>query len=227
MNFLLLIALPYAAVVIFVAGLIWRFRARLTVSSQSSQILESRWLALGTIPFHIGIGIVFLCHLIPLLIPDAWRALVSNRTALLTIETIGATGGYLCLIGLVVLFVRRIASGPVRAGSTAVDVLVLAILIAQVGLGLAIGMLHRWGYVWSVGTTVPYLRSLIAFRPDPAFVAGVPPLMLWHLAGAWTVLALLPFTRLVHMLTLPLGYVGRPPQKVVWATPHGEPRLAP
>jgi nitrate reductase gamma subunit len=41
--------------------------------------------------------------------------------------------------------------------------------------------------------------------------------MRFHLAGAWIVLALVPFTRLVHLLALPLGYLGRAPQKVVWA----------
>jgi nitrate reductase gamma subunit len=87
-----------------------------------------------------------------------------------------------------------------------------------VALGLSIAVLHRWGAVWSVGTTVPYLQSLVALRPDPAFVMGVPRLMMFHLAGAWIVLALVPFTRLIHMLTLPVGYLLRPPQKVVWAS---------
>ena len=218
MNFLLLVALPYAAVVVCIAGLIWRFRARLTISSQSSQILESRWLAVGTIPFHLGIAVLFICHLLPLLIPGTWSRWVSNRSTLFAIETIGTAAGILCLMGLVILFVRRIASGPVRAASTVADLIVLGVLIAQIAIGLAVAILHRWGYVWSVGTTVPYLRSLIVLQPDPAFVAGVPPLVMWHMSAAWVVLALLPFTRLVHMLTVPLGYVARPPQKVVWAT---------
>lgn len=218
MNPLLLIALPYAALILFIGGLLWRFGSGSQVSSQSSQILESRLLVWGTIPFHIGIAVVFLCHLIPLLAPGMWRTLVSNRVALLTIEIAGLAAGILCFVGLVVLFVRRIGSRKVRAGSTAADLLVLSILILQVALGVAVSVMHRWGTVWAVGTTVPYLRSLITFRPEPAFVAGVPKVMQWHLLGAWIVLAALPFTRLVHMLTLPLGYVRRPPQKVVWTT---------
>lgn len=216
MNSLLLVALPYASLVICVAGLMWRFRQRLTISSQSSQILESRWLVWGTVPFHLGIAILFLGHLTPLLFPQTWRAFVSNRAALLSVETVGAAAAILCLVGLVVLLVRRIGMRAVRAGSTPVDVIVLAVLIAQVALGFSVAILHRWGAVWSVGTTVPYLLSLIALRPDPAFVAGVPPLMMYHLTGAWLVVALLPFTRLTHMFTLPVGYLVRPPQKVVW-----------
>lgn len=217
MNSLLLVALPYTALALCVAGSIWRFRAQLTISSQSSQILESRWLVWGTVPFHLGIAILFLGHLIPLLMPDTWRAFVSNRTALLAVETAGVAAAILCLAGLLILLVRRIGSGPVRASSTIVDVVVLAVLIAQIAIGLGVAARHRWGAVWSVGTTVPYLRSLVTLHPDPSFVAGVPPLVMWHLAGAWVVLALLPFTRLIHILTLPLGYLSRPPQKVVWA----------
>ena len=217
---MLLVGLPYAAMVVFVAGLIWRYQSRLSISSLSSQILESRALVWGTIPFHLGIVILFLGHLVPLLIPGTWRALVSNRTALLTVETIGTSAALLCLIGLSVLFVRRVASSSVRAGSTVVDLLVLAVLIEQVALGLGVATMHRWGAVWSIGTVVPYLRSLLTLRPDPSLVAGVPPLMTWHLAGAWVVLALLPFTRLVHMFALPLGYLVRAPQKVVWVSPR-------
>lgn len=218
MNSLLLVALPYAALILFVGGLIWRFSTGSSVSSQSSQILESRLLVFGTVPFHLGIVIVFLCHVIPLIAPDMWRVLVSNRAALLTVEIVGLAAGILCLTGLVLLFVRRIASANVRAGSRVADLFVLAVLIIQVTFGIGVSVLHRWGTVWSIGTTVPYLRSLIAFGPEPAFVAGVPKIMQWHLAGAWIVLAALPFTRLVHMLTLPLGYLRRPPQKVVWTT---------
>ena len=218
MSSLLLVALPYAAVAVCIAGTIWRYRIRLSISSRSSQILESRWLARGTVPFHVGIAVLFFGHLIPLLIPDTWRAIVSNRTALLAIETAGAAAAILCLGGLVVLLVRRVGSRAVRASSTAADVIVTLVLIAQVALGLAVATMHRWGAVWSIGTTVPYLRSLIAFRPDPSLVAGVPPLVMAHLAGAWIIVALLPFTRLVHIFTLPFGYLARPPQKVVWVT---------
>jgi len=215
---LLFVALPYTAIAIFVTGLISRFRSQTTISSQSSQILESRWLAWGTVPFHIGIAVLFLGHLAPLLAPDAWRVFVSDHAALLAVESIGLAGGILCLLGLSVLFLRRLLVPSVRASSRAADLVVLAILIVQVGAGLAVATQHRWGAVWSVATIVPYLRGLAALRPDPSYVAALPRMMLLHFAGAWIVLALLPFTRLVHMLTFPLTYLWRPPQKVVWTT---------
>jgi nitrate reductase gamma subunit len=210
------VALPYAAIVLFLAGLVWRYRSRSTISSLSSQMLESRWLVWGAVPFHLGIALILLGHLAPLLFPSQWQSLVSNRNALLTVETIGAGAAILCLVGLVVLFVRRISSAYVRSASTIPDLIVLAVLIAQVALGLGVAMMHRWGAVWSVRTTTPYLWSLLTLQPDPALVAGVPLLVTLHLTGAWLVLALIPFTRLVHMFTWPLRYLGSRPQKVIW-----------
>ena len=60
-----------------------------TISSLSSQFLESRWVPWGTIPFHLGIIVLFFGHLIPVLMPGVWQSLVSRRTALLTVEAIG------------------------------------------------------------------------------------------------------------------------------------------
>ena len=218
MQMLLLVGLPYAAIAMFVAGLIWRYRSPLTISSLSSQILESRSLVFGSVPFHAGIILLFLFHLGPLVGPRQWQSFLSDRSALFAVESIGAAAAILCLAGLVVLFVRRLSSRAVRASSTFVDVLVLAILIAQVVLGLGVATMHRWGSVWSGSTTTPYFWSIVTLRPDPSLVAAVPPLMLFHLTGAWIVLALIPFTRLVHMLALPLGYLGRAPQRVIWAS---------
>lgn len=210
------VVLPYAAFAIFVAGLVWRYRSRATISSLSSQILESRWLVWGAVPFHLGIILLALGHLVPLLFPNRWQTLVAHRNPLLTVETIGAGAAILCLAGLIVLFVRRISSAPVRASSTFFDLIVLLVLIAKVALGLAVATMYRWGAVWSVRTTMPYLWSLMTLQPDPSLVAGVPRLVTLHLTGAWIVLALIPFTRLVHMFALPLGSLVRRPQKVVW-----------
>jgi nitrate reductase gamma subunit len=216
LQVLLLVALPYAALVVFIAGLIWRYRQRFTISSLSSQFLESRWLAWGAVPFHLGVAVLFAGHLAPLIIPSIWLSWMSNRSALLLVETAGSAAAILCLLGLVMLFIRRLASRAVLRNSTAVDLIVLLMLITQVTLGLAVAMMHRWGAVWSVRTTTPYLWSLITFQPDPSLVAGVPTLMTLHLTGAWIVLALIPFTRLVHMFAVPLHYLHRPPQKVIW-----------
>jgi nitrate reductase gamma subunit len=87
-----------------------------------------------------------------------------------------------------------------------------------VAIGFLLAMLHRWGAVWSARTTTPYLWSLVTLQPDPAFVAGAPLLLTLHLGAAWIVLALIPFTRLMHLFFVPVGYLRRPPQRVVWSS---------
>ena len=218
---LVLIGFPYAAILLFIGGVRWRVRnARFSISSLSSQILESRWAAWGSIPFHAGIIVLFFAHLIPLLVPGIWQSVVANRGALLTVEAIGLACALLCIIGLVIWFVRRVTSPAVQSVTTTMDLIVLGVLVAQIAVGVGVAVLHRWGSSWAVATLAPYLWSVVTLRPDPALAAGMPPLVKLHLAGAWIVLALVPFTRLIHMFTLPLQYLRRPWQKVVWANPR-------
>ena len=74
---LILLGLPYAAILLFVVGIVWRMRSsRFSISSLSSQMLESRWVPWGTVPFHLGIIVLFFAHLIPFLAPGVWRAIV-------------------------------------------------------------------------------------------------------------------------------------------------------
>ncbi len=221
LDSLVLLGLPYAAILLFIFGFRWRVRtSRFSISSLSSQMLESRWAPWGSIPFHLGIIILFVAHLIPVLVPGIWQSFVADRTALLTVEAIGLACAVLCIAGLVVWFVRRVTSPSVQSVTTTMDLIVLGILLAQVSVGLGVAVLHRWGSSWSVATTTPYIWSLFTLRPDAAFVAGMPALMKLHLAGAWIVLALVPFTRLIHMFTVPVQYLRRPMQKVVWANPR-------
>ncbi len=218
---LILLGLPYAAILVFIGGIFWRTRrARFSVSSLSSQFLESRWIPWGTVPFHLAIVVLFFAHLIPVLAPGIWQSFVSNRSRLLTVEAFGMGAAILCIVGIVILFARRVTSPSVQSVTTPMDLIVLGVLLAQIAVGLGVAVLHRWGAVWSVGTTTPYLWSILTLRPDPSLVAGMPALMKLHLAGAWIVLALVPYTRLVHMFSIPFQYLRRPPQKVVWANPR-------
>ncbi|MBX7259662.1 MAG: respiratory nitrate reductase subunit gamma, partial [Candidatus Hydrogenedentes bacterium] len=64
------VGLPYMALFSLVAVSIARLRVnRFSYSSLSSQFLESKQLFWGSMPWHIGILIVFLGHLLPFLFP--------------------------------------------------------------------------------------------------------------------------------------------------------------
>lgn len=218
-DLVLFVALPYAALLSLVVGSIVRYRrGRLGVSAFSSQMLESRRLLWGSIPFHLGIGVLFVGHLVPFLLPDLWRRAMAWPAVLVTVEVIGATAGMLALFGLVVLLVRRVTSARLLGATRFMDLAVVVLLLAQVGLGLWVALGSRWGAVWSTGTTTPYLWSLLALHPRIDLAADLPLAARLHLTGAWLLFLLVPFSRLIHVFSLPLGYLVRPPQRVVWAS---------
>jgi nitrate reductase gamma subunit len=116
-----------------------------------------------------------------------------------------------------VLLLRRGTNARLQANTTVGDFVVLGLLLFQVLVGLGVAAGYRWGSVWSTGTIAPYLWSLVVLHPDPTLVEELPPLVKLHLAGAWILFLVVPFSRLVHLFSFPFSYVVRPPQQVVWA----------
>jgi nitrate reductase gamma subunit len=213
----LFVGLPYIALFVMIVGSIYRFRTqRFSYSSLSSQVLESRYLRWGNLAWHLGIFVIVLGHLIPFLLPGLWQALTSNGVFLLAVETIGIVAAFLALAGLGVLLARRALSSKISAVTSTADFLVLLLLIAQVLVGISVASGARWGAAWSTNTTTPYLWSLLMLQPAPEYVAGLPPTVKLHLVLAWLIFLLVPFTRLVHAFSIPIAYLWRPPQKVVW-----------
>jgi len=217
----LLVGLPYAAVLVCVLGSIWRFRSqRFSYSALSSQFLEDRQLLWGSGPWHVGIFVVLAGHAVAFLVPSVWASLVSNRIVLIGVEVLGLGAALLAIFGLAVLALRRLRNGRVQAVTTTVDLVILGILLVQVVLGLLTAVMHRFGASWSTGTASPYLWSLATLRPDPALVADLPIVVQAHMALAWGLLLLVPFSRLVHVFSLPVLYVFRAPLVVIWANPR-------
>lgn len=215
----LFIALPYVAIVVCIVGSIYRVRtAPMSYSSLSSQFLENKALVWGSVPWHIGIILILLAHIIVFVAPGPWKMLVSVKPLLLAIEITGIALSIGCLVGLVVLVARRIVSARVQAVSTTMDFVVLGLLLAQVALGLGVAVHYKWGAAWAPGTMTPYLWSLLTLQPDISVVREMPLALQAHIVGAWLILLALPFSRLIHMLALPVHYLFRPPQQVIWNT---------
>lgn len=54
-------------------------------------------------------------------------------------------------------------------------------------------------------TISPWFRSVFYLQPDPDLMTGTPVLFRLHALSALLLFVFWPFTRLVHMLTAPLG----------------------
>ena len=214
---LLYIILPYAAFTLCVVISIQRLRKRgFTYSSLSSQFLEGDELFYGSVPWHIGILIVLTGHLIGFAIPQQvlWWNGVPAR--LYVLETTALLFGLLAFIGIVSLIVRRLTSARIRAVTSPMDIVVLLVLLIQVALGVFTALFYRWGSAWYATSAVPYLRSLFLLQPDLKMIAPLPMAVKAHIVNAFVFLAILPFSRLVHMLVVPVPYLWRPYQIVIW-----------
>lgn len=217
LNVVLFVALPYAAAIVFVVGTIYRYRRHgFTVSSLSSQFLEGRTLFWGAVPFHVGILVVFLGHLTTFLFPQATLAWNRIPVRLIILEVTAFTFGVTVFVGLVVLLVRRASRARIRAVTTPMDVVIELLLLAQVVLGLWIALGYRWGASWFAADLAPYLWSLFRLAPETGAVFALPWVIKLHIMGAFLIVLLVPFTRLMHLLVAPLHYLARPYQQFIW-----------
>ncbi len=217
LNTFLFVAFPYVAVIVFVVGVAYRYRQKgFTVSSLSSQFLEGKKLFWGTIPFHIGILVVFFGHLTAFLLPRATLAWNSIPVRLIVLEVTAFTFGLSMLVGLAALMVRRFTNPRIRAVTTKTDIAIELLLLAQVVLGCWIALGFRWGASWFAADLSPYLWSLVKLTPETAAVFALPWVIKLHIVGAFAILFMVPFTRLMHFIVAPLNYIVRPYQQVMW-----------
>jgi len=208
---------PYVAVALMVGVGIYRYCVdRYSWSSQSSQFLESRVLFWGSVPWHYAILIILLAHFLAFLIPSGWAVVLGNPLRLYILEVTGLALGISTLIAVTLLIVRRSLNARVSAVTSAVDWLVLAALLLQVATGVYIAFTLRWGSVWYLHTASPWLWSLLKLDPQVHYLAALPTVVKLHAFNAFFIVALFPFSRLVHVVSVPLSYLARPYQVVVW-----------
>lgn len=213
----LFVIFPYMAMVVFVVGCLQRYFSRsFQVSSLSSQFLEGKTLFWGSVPFHYGLLVVFLGHLIALFFPKTLLLWNQIPLRLVVLELTGFVFGISLLVGLVALFIRRLTHDCIRVVTTRMDILIEVLLIAQVILGCYTALMYRWGSAWSAVNLTPYIQSLFLLNPDVSSVASLPLIVQLHVIGAFIILLLFPYTRLVHLLVVPFHYFSRPYQKVIW-----------
>jgi|TARA_Y100000294_G_scaffold163880_1_gene170167 nitrate reductase gamma subunit len=94
---------------------------------------------------------------------------------------------------------------------------VIEILIyTQIILGCWIALGYRWGSSWFAADLTPYLRSILTLDPEIAAISAMPWVIKFHVIGAFTIILLIPFSRLAHFLVAPIHYIWRPYQIVMW-----------
>jgi len=201
----LYVILAYIAIFVFIVGTLYRLRAmRHAAATFAPQLREARLLLWESIPWHLGIIIILLAHLIELIARYPWQLLVDRPFALWLFEGLGLALSVTSFVGLSALLIQRFASPRLRAMIGPIDIILLGVLLWVVGTGIGTAIAYRWGTAWSTSTTVPYVISLLALHPRPDYVSALPWTAQAHIVGGWIFLLLLPFSRFLYLFLLPL-----------------------
>jgi nitrate reductase gamma subunit len=220
-DFVLFGVLPYVALVVFLVVSISRYRTKgFSYSSLSSQFLENQNHFWGSVPFHYGVLGVLAGHLLAVVAPGAVLGWNAEPLRLMALELTGLALALLTLVGLVNIVIRRLEYRLARRVTTALDWLVYALLLLQVVSGIGIAVVHGWGSSWFATNLTPWLWSLARLAPEVGYVVPLPWLVKLHIASAFVLIGLFPFTRLVHVLVVPNPYLWRKTQVVIWNLPR-------
>lgn len=211
---------PYLCLTVFIVGSIVRFdREQYTWRSGSSQLLRRRQLMWGSNLFHIGILVIFLGHLVGLLTPiQIFDVLgIGHGFKQMMAIVIGGVAGLVCLIGIALLTHRRLFDPRIRRTSSTGDIFILLLLFAQLLLGLAtipVSLGHLDGH--EMVKFMTWAQGILTLQPGvAAVVADVNPLFKLHLFLGMTIFLVFPFTRLVHIWSAPVWYLGRRGYQIV------------
>ena len=210
---------PYFVLIVMIVATIIRYdRDQYTWKAGSSQLLRSKGMRVGNNLFHVGIILLFFGHLVGLLTPEAvyhhvMTAAFKQKMAMIA----GGIFGTMCFIGMTMLIKRRLFDPRIRATSTKSDIAVLLVLYVQLILGLItipFSAQHLDGS--SMVALANWAQHIVTFRTGAAdFILEEAVVFKLHLFLGMTIMLMFPFTRLVHVLSVPVKYLFRTGYQIV------------
>lgn len=208
-NTLAFLVFPYIALTVFVVGHTYRyFTDEVTWNARSSEFLDKESLKYPIIIFHWGIIFTLIGHAGGMLIPqrvfDAVGISGEAHTRLAVYS--GFFIGLAALVGSVLLVRRRMTRERIKIHTSVNDWITIGGLVFVI----AVGMYNVvFGHYYVLDTVAPWIRSILIFAPKPELMTEVPPSYKLHILSALALIGFSPFTRLVHIWSVPLGYVNR------------------
>jgi len=202
---------PYLCFATFVVGHAYRYVTdRYGWNARSSEFLEKKALFFGSTLFHWGIVLTFMGHFGGLLIPQSFydRFGFDSRAHLAVAHWSGMIVGLAAFAGILLLLWRRLTHPRVRAVGTLNDTITLAALVFVIGAGLFNVLFGHHNVLYTVA---PWIRGIVTFTPDAALMREVPLSYKIHVIAAWALLGFSPFSRLVHIWSIPVFYFFRKP----------------
>jgi len=200
---------PYIVITVFVLGHSYRYATdRYNWGARSSEIMDKEGLRVGITLFHWGILLTLFGHAGGMLIPQSIydSAGIDSRTHTQVAVSVGLVIGIAAFAGMFLLLKRRFYQNRVRAVTTVNQFATLILLFIAISSGLYNVLLGHYDVLNSVA---PWIRSIVILRPEPALMLPVPFSYKLHVVSGLAVLGFSPFTRLVHIWSVPLTYLIR------------------
>jgi len=205
---------PYVVISVFFVGSLIRFdRDQYTWRSGSSQLLRRKSLLIGSNCFHIGVIAILGGHFVGLLTPHEFYTAAGLSVAAKQMLAMVAGGvfGAIGFFGLTLLIYRRLADARIRATSSRMDIAILLLLYLQLIIGLSSIFASAQHLDGSEMLKLSgWAQHIVTLQGDAAgMLADVDPVFKVHIALGMTIFLLFPFSRLVHIWSMPIGYIGR------------------
>jgi nitrate reductase gamma subunit len=210
-NILLFLVFPYLALATFAIGHTYRyFTDYFHWNAKSSELLQKETLRAGITLWHWGIILTFGGHFFGMMTPQRWLERVGITAQMHDFLAVysGILFGAIAWIGILILLWRRVAVRRIRATSTTIDYVLLLLFVFVVSAGLYNCVAYR-DSTFILYTVAPWIRGIVTFTPEPALMDTVPWSYKIHILGALALLGFSPFTRLVHIWSVPVPYLFR------------------
>jgi len=214
---------PYIAVTICVLGSLYRYKfAQYHWRTGSSMLLRKKGMVLGSNLFHIGIILLLLGHFVGLLTPHfVYVHFISASTKQILAMTAGGIFGTICFVGMCILVYRRLFDDRVRAQSTWGDIIILLLLYVQLILGLfTIPVSAQDISGGDMMSLAQWAQHIVTFRSGAAdFILQENIIFKLHIFLGLTIFLVFPFTRLVHVMSVPVNYFFRDGYQIIRQRP--------
>ena len=212
---------PFICVTVLLVGSWMRFDLeQYTWRSGSSEMLRKRQLVFGSNIFHVAVLALVVGHVVGMLTP------VSLYTSMgLTVEQhaigevfMGGISGLICFVGASILLHRRLFDRRILRSSSRSDIVILLVLVIQLGVGMATLPFSWEDHV--TGRTLLHsslwAQRLVTLQPNAwEAILPIPWVYKAHIVLGLTIVLIAPFTRLVHIWSAPIWYLGRRSYQIV------------
>ena len=202
--------LPYVALSVLATGLIYRtIRRNNTIQASSSQFISNdkslRW---GSTLFHYAILLVLLGHILGLLTPEwLYNWFMTNETKRLLAILMGSISGAAALVGITLLVVRRFSNKRVWATSKIQDYVIVVLLLVQISLGLWCTYITTQSSLEDYMAMEYWAQGIFIFEPDSwKYIADADLIYKIHIVNGFLIFIIFPFTKLMHMIMVPVLY---------------------